>query len=65
MVVSTSPLTAEGNQTLIILAGHLERCLSFGYDADLSGICAEFDGEYLSIVVPRASKVMDIASRFI
>lgn len=33
--------------------GHFERRISLGYDADLSQVRAEFDGELLSVVVPR------------
>lgn len=33
--------------------GHFERRVSFGYDADLASIRAEFDGETLKIIVPR------------
>ena len=33
--------------------GHFERRISFGYDADLAHVRAEFDGELLRIVVPR------------
>ncbi|KAE9403884.1 hypothetical protein BT96DRAFT_814403 [Gymnopus androsaceus JB14] len=33
--------------------GHFERRISFGYDADLVGVRAEFDGDMLRIVVPR------------
>lgn len=33
--------------------GHFERRVSFGYDAELSQVRAEFDGEMLRIVVPR------------
>jgi len=33
--------------------GHFERRVSFGYDADLVNIRAEFDGETLKIAVPR------------
>jgi hypothetical protein len=33
--------------------GHLERRVSFGYDADLAQVRAEFDGEYLRVTVPR------------
>lgn len=33
--------------------GHFERRVSFGYDADLAQVRAEFDGEMLRIVVPR------------
>ncbi|KIP06504.1 hypothetical protein PHLGIDRAFT_72607 [Phlebiopsis gigantea 11061_1 CR5-6] len=33
--------------------GHFERRISFGYDADLVQVRAEFDGELLRIIVPR------------
>lgn len=33
--------------------GHFERRISFGYDADLGQVRAEFDGEMLRISVPR------------
>ncbi|KAH7913257.1 hypothetical protein BJ138DRAFT_1002653 [Hygrophoropsis aurantiaca] len=33
--------------------GHFERRVSFGYDADLAQVRAEFDGEMLRIIVPR------------
>jgi HSP20 family molecular chaperone IbpA len=33
--------------------GHFERRISFGYDADLSQVRAEFDGEILRVIVPR------------
>ncbi|KAI0066280.1 hypothetical protein BV25DRAFT_1797005, partial [Artomyces pyxidatus] len=33
--------------------GHFERRISFGYDADLSQVRAEFDGELLRVIVPR------------
>lgn len=33
--------------------GHFERRISFGYDADVSSVRAEFDGEILRIIVPR------------
>ena len=33
--------------------GHFERRISFGYDADLTQVRAEFDGEHLRITVPR------------
>ncbi|KAF7306977.1 CBS-domain-containing protein [Mycena indigotica] len=33
--------------------GHFERRISFGYDADLSQVRAEFDGELLRVVIPR------------
>jgi hypothetical protein len=34
-------------------AGHFERRISFGYDADLGHVRAEFDGEILRVIVPR------------
>ncbi|KAI9571137.1 hypothetical protein HD554DRAFT_2078874 [Boletus coccyginus] len=33
--------------------GHFERRVSFGYDAELAQVRAEFDGEMLRVVVPR------------
>ncbi|KAI0305709.1 hypothetical protein B0F90DRAFT_1603992, partial [Multifurca ochricompacta] len=33
--------------------GHFERRISFGYDADLSQVRAEFNGEILRVIVPR------------
>jgi len=33
--------------------GHFERRISFGYDAELSQIRAEFDGDFLKVIVPR------------
>ncbi|KAI0032102.1 hypothetical protein K488DRAFT_29414, partial [Vararia minispora EC-137] len=33
--------------------GHFERRISFGYDADLNQVRAEFDGELLRVIVPR------------
>lgn len=35
------------------LIGHFERRISFGYDADLVQVRAEFDGEMLRISIPR------------
>jgi hypothetical protein len=35
------------------IIGHFERRVSFGYDADLAQVRAEFDGEHLLIRVPR------------
>ncbi|KAM6501963.1 hypothetical protein JOM56_001940 [Amanita muscaria] len=35
------------------VGGHFERRISFGYDADLVQVRAEFDGEMLRVVVPR------------
>lgn len=37
----------------LLPAGHLERRISFGYDADLGQVRAEFDGELLRVTVPR------------
>jgi HSP20 family molecular chaperone IbpA len=34
-------------------AGHFERRVSFGYDADLSQVRAEFDGDALRVTIPR------------
>ncbi|KIM83327.1 hypothetical protein PILCRDRAFT_97209 [Piloderma croceum F 1598] len=33
--------------------GHFERRVSFGYDADLSQVRAEFDGDTLRVTIPR------------
>ncbi|KDQ57400.1 hypothetical protein JAAARDRAFT_263162 [Jaapia argillacea MUCL 33604] len=38
--------------------GHFERRISFGYDADLAHVRAEFDGDMLTITVPRRSSNM-------
>jgi hypothetical protein len=35
------------------LAGHFERRISFGYDADMAAIRAEFNGDLLRVTVPR------------
>ncbi|KIM45288.1 hypothetical protein M413DRAFT_66521 [Hebeloma cylindrosporum] len=44
--------------------GHFERRISFGYDADLVHVRAEFDGVMLKIIIPRrASPVMWSAPR--
>ncbi|KAJ7187855.1 hypothetical protein C8R46DRAFT_877253 [Mycena filopes] len=37
--------------------GHFERRISFGYDADLAQVRAEFDGELLRIIIPRRMPV--------
>ena len=37
--------------------GHFERRISFGYDADMAHIRAEFNGSVLKIVVPRRPTV--------
>ena len=34
-------------------AGHFERRIAFGYDADLGHVRAEFDGDILRVIVPR------------
>jgi len=34
-------------------AGHFERRISFGYDADMAAIRAEFNGDLLRVTVPR------------
>ena len=34
-------------------SGHFERRISFGYDADLGQVRAEFDGEHLRVFIPR------------
>lgn len=39
------------------MLGHFERRVSFGYDAELAQVRAEFDGEMLRIVVPRRSAI--------
>ncbi|EIM82767.1 uncharacterized protein STEHIDRAFT_84037 [Stereum hirsutum FP-91666 SS1] len=33
--------------------GHFERRISFGYDADLAQVRAEFDGDLLRVIIPR------------
>ncbi|GJE94391.1 hypothetical protein PsYK624_105600 [Phanerochaete sordida] len=38
--------------------GHFERRISFGYDADLACVRAEFDGEHLRVSVPRRQASM-------
>lgn len=38
--------------------GHFERRISFGYDADLALVRAEFDGEMLRVIVPRRMAIM-------
>jgi len=38
--------------------GHFERRISFGYDADLSQVRAEFDGEILRVIVPRRAPML-------
>ncbi|EIN11595.1 hypothetical protein PUNSTDRAFT_25677, partial [Punctularia strigosozonata HHB-11173 SS5] len=53
-------LSARRNRILHILAdswapggGHFERRISFGYDADIPRVRAEYDGELLTVTVPR------------
>jgi hypothetical protein len=38
--------------------GHFERRVSFGYDADLAQVRAEFDGEILQVTIPRRTHPM-------
>ncbi len=38
--------------------GHFERRISFGYDADLGQVRAEFDGEILRVIVPRRTPAL-------
>ncbi|KAH9176397.1 hypothetical protein EDB89DRAFT_1846514 [Lactarius sanguifluus] len=38
--------------------GHFERRISFGYDADLGRVRAEFDGEILRVIVPRRTPAL-------
>ncbi|KAG6866370.1 hypothetical protein C0991_005291 [Blastosporella zonata] len=40
--------------------GHFERRISFGYDADLIQVRAEFDGEMLRISIPRRLPPVDL-----
>lgn len=42
-----------GALVIFCSSGHFERRISFGYDADLVHVRAEFDGEVLRITVPR------------
>jgi hypothetical protein len=42
-----------------IFPGHFERRISFGYDADLGQVRAEFDGVMLRIVVPRRASPVE------
>ncbi|KZT63862.1 hypothetical protein DAEQUDRAFT_679582 [Daedalea quercina L-15889] len=42
--------------------GHFERRISFGYDADLGQVRAEFDGEYLRVIVPRRQPTVNFWS---
>ncbi|KAG6817476.1 hypothetical protein H0H87_008101, partial [Tephrocybe sp. NHM501043] len=39
---------------------HFERRISFGYDADLVQVRAEFDGEMLRISIPRRLPPVDL-----
>lgn len=56
----SSTLAARRRRVLHVVAddwnedgGHFERRITFGYDADLYNVKAEFDGEFLKIHVPR------------
>lgn len=40
------------------VAGHFEQRISFGYDALLAQVRAEFDGEHLQVIVPRRTVPM-------
>ncbi|RDB16861.1 hypothetical protein Hypma_002508 [Hypsizygus marmoreus] len=42
--------------------GHFERRISFGYDADLVQVRAEFDGEMLRITIPRRPPPVELWS---
>lgn len=44
--------------TALLPTGHFERRISFGYDADLALVRAEFDGEMLRVIVPRRMAIM-------
>jgi len=53
-------LTTKKGRILLIVAdswapegGHYERRVSFGYDADLTHIRADFDGDTMKIIIPR------------
>ncbi|EKM54633.1 uncharacterized protein PHACADRAFT_258625 [Phanerochaete carnosa HHB-10118-sp] len=52
------PLLLTGTDRLNLHTGHFERRISFGYDADLARVRAEFDGEHLRIIVPRRPALM-------
>jgi HSP20 family molecular chaperone IbpA len=39
--------------SFVDFSGHFERRISFGYDADLAQVRAEFDGVMLRIAIPR------------
>ena len=41
-----------------VVTGHFERRISFGYDADLGHVRAEFDGEILRVIVPRRTPTL-------
>jgi HSP20 family molecular chaperone IbpA len=41
-----------------VVTGHFERRISFGYDADLGRVRAEFDGEILRVFVPRRTPTL-------
>jgi len=45
------------------LAGHFERCVQFGPDADPSKATAHFDGENLTITVPKRKTWVDFVHR--
>jgi HSP20 family molecular chaperone IbpA len=45
-------------RNIYLETGHFERRISFGYDADLSQVRAEFDGEILRVIVPRRTPAL-------
>ena len=46
---------------IFFIIGHFERRISFGYDADLAHVRADFDGLMLCIMVPRRVSPFTIA----
>ena len=54
----TAPLLFSGagiplTDITCAIVGHFEQRISFGYDALLAQVRAEFDGEHLQVIVPR------------
>lgn len=49
----SSPQHDGTNALFLDFSGHFERRISFGYDADLAQVRAEFDGVMLRIAIPR------------
>ncbi len=57
----TLPLHVHDRQVFseqTVDTGHFERRISFGYDADLGRVRAEFDGEILRVIVPRRTPAL-------